>query len=432
MNQSLYFCKIKFTRKMKKTMYLGAWSLLVCMACTPNASEGVLESQVNVLPSYENLQELKVSQLGKTIRYVPLETNDASLIGNSHHIQLLENEIVVATNGRCLLFDKQTGKYLRQIAGKGQGPKEFSGPLSYFNEKTKTLHFNKAPNKLLKYSLEGEFLGELSLPMNLTNAFYPLMVGEQGIVYMGQTFGTSAHPHLLYINAQGEKTDSVPMYVYPGNVSDDVANVASVSVVKNYDMYGLMGYHGAILVNYKNDSRGFYPAYSPVLWRHKDEVRFREAFSDTLFHVKSNALEPYLIFNMGERRFLPEYRENKDKAKECLVLTYVMETEKLVFFQCVENLYGEGDSNVYNGIYLKADGSVCMDRMANALTDDLSGFMPFKPEAHSSKGEFASMLKIDDLQEWMEEHPETKLEGALAPLQGLDYDANPICVIVEP
>jgi hypothetical protein len=32
----------------------------------------------------------------------------------------------------------------------------------------------------------------------------------------------------------------------------------------------------------------------------------------------------------------------------------------------------------------------------------------------------------------LEEHPEIKLEGALAPLEGLADDANPVVVIVEP
>jgi len=417
---------------MKRLMLGGALLVAMFSACTTGTKNADLDSQVNVLPAFEELGELKVSQLGKTIRYVPLETTEASLIGNKFNIQLLEHEILVLSAGNCLLFDKQTGKFLRQIASRGQGPKEYSEAVCYYNEDTKALYFNRAPDKLLKYSLEGEFLGEQPLPVQLSSAFYPLLSADQGIVYQGQTFGSTDNHRLFYVNAQGEETASIPMYVYPGRDSVDVAEIASISVVSDPNVYGLLAYQGSIVISYKDDSKGFYPAYYPVLWRHKGQTRFREAFSDTLFHVKGNALEPYLIFNMGERRFLPEYRENKDLSKECLVLTYVMETEKLLYFQCVENLYGEGTSNVYNGIYLKTDGRVCMDRAANAFIDDLSAFMPFKPEACSAGGEFAGTLKIEDLQEWLEEHPDVKLEGALAPLQGLADDANPVCVIVEP
>ena len=41
-------------------------------------------------------------------------------------------------------------------------------------------------------------------------------------------------------------------------------------------------------------------------------------------------------------------------------------------------------------------------------------------------------MKVEDIQEWLEEHPEVKLEGALASLEGLADDANPVVVIVEP
>ena len=40
--------------------------------------------------------------------------------------------------------------------------------------------------------------------------------------------------------------------------------------------------------------------------------------------------------------------------------------------------------------------------------------------------------KVEQIQEWLEEHPDFKLEGALAPLKDLMFDGNPVVVIVEP
>ena len=44
----------------------------------------------------------------------------------------------------------------------------------------------------------------------------------------------------------------------------------------------------------------------------------------------------------------------------------------------------------------------------------------------------ASVLKVEQIQEWLEEHPDFKLEGALALLKDLMFDGNPVVVIVEP
>ena len=73
-----------------------------------------------------------------------------------------------------------------------------------------------------------------------------------------------------------------------------------------------------------------------------------------------------------------------------------------------------------------------LSKVEDAFTDDLTGFVSFTPMAHGKKGEFAGILKVEQIQEWLEEHPEVKLEGALAPLKDLDFDANPVVVIVEP
>ena len=73
-----------------------------------------------------------------------------------------------------------------------------------------------------------------------------------------------------------------------------------------------------------------------------------------------------------------------------------------------------------------------MNKVQEAFTDDLTHFLPFAPMTHTPKGEFAGTLSIEQIQAWQEEHPDAKLEGALAPLKDLDYDANPVVVIVAP
>ena len=84
---------------MKKHFYLSVLLVSLLTACSPSAQKGK-EGQIDVLPAFENLTELKVSQLGKNVRYVPLETTDSSLIGARYHLQLLEDGILVSYGGR--------------------------------------------------------------------------------------------------------------------------------------------------------------------------------------------------------------------------------------------------------------------------------------------------------------------------------------------
>ena len=149
-----------------KTTILSASLLLLLSSCTPTKTTNNLNA-IDIAGSFEHLTELKVSQLGKNIRYVPLETTDSSLIGNSHNIKLLKDKILVATEGSCLAFDKQTGKYLGTIGHKGGDPEGYSEVVYYIHPQTGILYFHRHPNKLVKYNQDGEFLGETIQPKSL-------------------------------------------------------------------------------------------------------------------------------------------------------------------------------------------------------------------------------------------------------------------------
>ena len=85
---------------MKKQIMLGGL-LLLLGSCTPQ-NKANDPNAIDIAVSLEHLTELKTSQLGKQIRYIPLETTDSSLIGNSYSIKLSKDHIFVSTNGRCL------------------------------------------------------------------------------------------------------------------------------------------------------------------------------------------------------------------------------------------------------------------------------------------------------------------------------------------
>ena len=115
---------------MKKQIMLGGL-LLLLGSCAPQ-NKANAPNAIDIAASLEHLTELKISQLGKQIRYILLETTDSSLIGNSYSIKLSKGRIFVSTNGRCLSFDKQTGKYLGSIGHKGEDPKDTAMPTALF------------------------------------------------------------------------------------------------------------------------------------------------------------------------------------------------------------------------------------------------------------------------------------------------------------
>lgn len=405
--------------------------------CSPSQKGGPSEGQIDVLPALEQLTELKVSQLGKKVRYVPLETTEESLVDDSYNISLLEDKILVTTNGQYLLFDKQTGKYLCTVGQRGKGPRDYtlSDAPHYMKQEDGPLHLIQSPDKLLVYSQEGEYLDVKRIPLKFGNQHDICLTDEGGIIYDGMAFGANKDNRLLFFNTQGEKTDSITLYTPAGIKNIDMSNIARISVFKaskvSLSTLGMIAFNGLILIDLKDESRRIVPGYYPAFQKCDGKTLFHNAFSDTVFQVKDKTLVPHLIFNMGEKHFPIDMQGQKEGTEEFLTLTFVMETPQAVFFQMTEGIHQQGTEKLYDGIYDKQSGKVTVNKRA-PLTDDLNGFMPFYLLTHNAKGEFGSMLEVPDILEWLEEHPETSLEGNLAPLKGLIEDDNPVCVIVEP
>lgn len=154
---------------MKKQIMLGGL-LLLLGSCTPQKKAND-PNAIDIAVSLEHLTELKTSQLGKQIRYIPLETTDSSLIGNSYSIKLSKDHIFVSTNGRCLSFNKQTGKYLGSIGHKGEDPQGYSNANCFIHPHTNNLYFYRQPDKLVKYDTKGNYLGKYTYHKRFPHPF---------------------------------------------------------------------------------------------------------------------------------------------------------------------------------------------------------------------------------------------------------------------
>lgn len=417
---------------MKKHIWMNIIMASLLIACSPVIQKEKTEGLIDVLPALDNLIELKVSHLGKNIKYVPLETNDSLLVA-SVQVGLLDDKILISSGGRaerhCFLFDRQSGKFIREIAQYGQGPKDYSLSFPIIHPITKNLHFRRYIGKLLEYNQEGKYLGEISMDKIYSRNITPFVTESEVFVYEGNTAALPNTNGCLYqYDRATGKMDTIALFLQKENMEEK--KVKGIKLYSGIDKYGLFGYNGKFVFEYMDGTKRFYPSKFEVLWSMGKNVCFREVFSDTIFRVKDKALTPRYIFNLGNRHFPMEEHGNSGTTKDYLVVTYVMETTDLIYFQCVKDMYE--DFKFYNGLYRKENGEVLMAEGANDFTDDLTGFIPFRPIAYTEKGEFVGILKVEDIHDWLEEHPETKLEGVLTPLKDLAFDANPVVVIVEP
>lgn len=245
---------------MKKQIMLGGL-LLLLGSCTPQ-NKANDPNAIDIAVSLEHLTELKTSQLGKQIRYIPLETTDSSLIGNSYSIKLSKDHIFVSTNGRCLSFNKQTGKYLGSIGHKGEDPQGYSNASCFIHPHTNHLYFYCQPDKLVKYDTKGNYLGQVHLPQKISPSLYFTFSDSLILAHYGEGIGQPQASALLYFNEQGEVKDSLPEFANPGDPMG-MDQISSINVFKQLPGNANIG--GLIYINYQDGTMTVLPIDQPSL-----------------------------------------------------------------------------------------------------------------------------------------------------------------------
>lgn len=142
----------------------GLSCLMAACTGTPQSSADDELCSIDVAGAMEKPAELKLSELGSDVRYVPLETTDSCLVGGSPNILLLDKEIVVFSRQTCFIFDKESGKFLSKVGHLGDDPEAYSTAAPTYNDVNGLLYFMRRPGKLQKYDLQGNYRGGVTIP----------------------------------------------------------------------------------------------------------------------------------------------------------------------------------------------------------------------------------------------------------------------------
>lgn len=405
------------------------WLYIVCFACMATACSGTPQTvnerlcSVDVASAMENLTELKLSELGKDVRYVALETTDSCLIGAGPDILLLDKYIVVFSHKDCFVFDKADGRFISKVGHTGDDPEAYSYAAATYNDVDGLLYFQRAPNMLQKYDVQGNYRGRVTIPtppaapgdFAFTDS---LIIGHYNNIAMG--YNARA---LLFFNEAGEQVDTVPS-LFPVLPEKQVQDIASISIKKQ-------GISAIVLTIFKDGSQSAAISGHPFLWKIDGKIQFKESFNDTVYTVKRDMLEPSVVFSTGKWHWGAEARTDSKDNESRLLVGAVFETENNIFFQCTRGLY-TSEPEAFNGIHDRKSGTTRMYTEKEGITDDLTGFMPFHPKTCSMLGEYAMIVGSDEVLGWLEEHPEEAGNEKLAVLKTLTEDSNPVVVMTLP
>lgn len=393
-------------------------SMMISCQPTSQKADNTL-TVINIESAAAKQTELKVSELGSNIRYLPLETTDSCLIGNKPKIKIIENRILVLSNNTVYCFDKETGNFLNTIGHTGDDPQGYSSNLPSYNKSDGMLYFNRQPDQLQRYDMKGIYHGKVTIatPPSIPSSFAfldTLLVGH----YHNIAQLNKHNRALAFFTKNGMLIDTISS-VLPTLPSMEVSDIASINVF-------MLGNAGTIISKFKDGTSSIGILNPTSLWEQDGELRFKEAFNDTIYNVSATKkLEPWAVFHLGEYGIKYKERWSEDESDGKLIPIFLLESKQKLFFQCAEGL-----SKTLNGIYDKSSGTTHMNKEENGFTDDINGFMDFKPNTCSEKGEYAQMVEAADVINFFDENPEEKKNKAFATLLNIGEDDNPVVVLV--
>ena len=359
------------------------------------------DSIINInLNPFLKQDSLRIGEMLKSIKFIPLETTDNSLVANIEEILVTDSNLYIADSykgGSLLIFDKN-GKFLKRII-RGQGPEEILELKSFaFNrEKQELIMYHS--RFLSFYTPDGKFKRKEMLPFNALD----FTVIPNGY---------------LFRNSQG-----------PDNRHLGFSQIFQI-LITNEDFK--LEYIG---VPYLYSKENNFEGKKYISLSEKD-INLTFKFNDTIFqYVNNGSLKAKYVLN---------YRDKKipDRViKELPVMDFFKETRDNNYYFFMGK-YIENNTNDFfelSNNYIKTNTRIFRNKETGnllggtILTTNQSNFPYINIPVTSYKSYFVSYFlpeKMDILKEIIKQS-ELLSDEDRAILQNIEDDDNPVLVFYE-
>jgi len=386
-------------------------SLLFCLAASAcrQESDNAIAINSNGIPVvyFEKITEtgeLKLSDIAKDLELVRLETNEDCMIDYVMRAHITDDYIIISTVSRGIYLFSREGKYIRQIAGTGNGPGEVNDPnrnLEY-SESQNRLYATESwgfPSKIFSFGIENESYREIVLPQLSESALYSIR-------------------------------DVIPQ-------NDSTLLVSTISGLNDSLNCRVMAIspEGKLLwqVNHSNA----YGSYNVELYRINDMTYFCYTMAgDTLFSLEDKSLTPFVIFKSEKE----QYSFNRENKPGDISYSYRVFNDELIIgsYQSITDfdesrpgrkrpVYGNSQSFVFN---YKKNGAYLVDK----FRDDFLGsdYIFYRPQMNGFCWRPFNAQDIFALNEKHQNDPDVdqEIKDRVQALAGeIDINDNPVLLI---
>ncbi len=350
---------------------------------------------VDITYAFEKRVPVNINDISGDCDYIALETTNECLIGSNYTIYSDDQYLVAIDRKQILLFDRESGSFIRKIGNSGNGPGEYSRTYSKipYDEEKKSVYADRNRERY-EYSINGQLMDTRRGPemvfdfVDLDESTYAAFIDN----YMGD--------------------EKKKMVIF--NETD--------SIIKIFPNYQSFPFNGSINV------------FSTNSWFYKlnKQLHFCEKFSDTLFVVTPDSLIPRFVFDKGVHAFPYELRADMvDPESEYFFTENILESSRYLFYTFRFN------QKVYTAVYDKKQKSTLVNdyvgESGKGYINNINDFAALELSSINGKGELTCTIDAFKIKLWFEKNA-GKSDGLpeyLQKLKNVTDTENPIVVITR-
>ncbi|WP_303921296.1 DUF4934 domain-containing protein [Draconibacterium sediminis] len=391
--------------------------LMVITACSNNKPEQQKEIyNVQIIDAFNKEDKAQLSEIvDGNIEYIRLETKKEILLGNSPRVFTNDSYIVAVTHRQAYLFDRRTGKFIREIGHYGKDPDGYRNILKAFtfDEKRNQVYTKSWDSKIYAtYTLDGTVANEITVqPIereeDMANNIFSEIITS--IVPLNDTC------HIGYVwNLNGK--EEAKLVVFNNNNPR----------IKVFPQYKRFDY------DINRDGISVFD-WNAKFYFLQDQLHFFERFTDTVFTVSMEKLEPEFVLHRGETEEASGSNLTGQKGDvPYLLIDDLFGAERFLFFKIRQpHEKFNGDSSY--GFYDKATNTTKLSENNLGIKNDVNSFLPFPFKSVNQNNEVAGLLEAFEVKLWFETNPEAagKLPDKLKAFRTMEESDNPVVMIAK-
>ncbi len=320
-----------------KRIFISLLTLLALCSCTNNTQQTKKNIPTFHFNDISKPETIMLSEIGvNDIEYIPLETNDSSIISNIRKVKVSKNKIIVYDFKQLSMFNMD-GSYITEIGKTGKGPEEYlmCNDFDFFIKEKSIVVLSKFEDKFYWYGYDGKFIKTTPAPKEITD-----------FVCSDSTF--ICYCENLPINLDPE--NSFYIVNTDGDIIKQFSNKYKLKGAKNIWVFG---------------------STENLFYRVKNQLYVKNVQCDTIFSWKDRSFYPQAIIDRGDRIVTPELRILKPhlgpKQEHCIYGNVLFAMNDFIYYSAVCEKIG------YNVICTSQNGNPIVKYTNDAIVDDIDG-----------------------------------------------------------